>query len=290
MFKSINYFLMIALALSLGFFFACAESIKSGRVVGRVLGDCKVTGDVSSFEVKCLKEIKDIQMDGRTGTDLKLSIGGKTSEIQKTDANTLKGSSTGHIKLEFEVNHTDGSSSIISVGAGVSGKVLGDCTVTGNVSAFEVKCPKEILDFQMGNFTGTSLSESVGGKTVKINKIDANTLKGSSTGHTKLDFKVNHTDGSFKNLSVRGGAGGKVPGACTVMGTVSAFEVKCPKEILTFQIRGLVLSNLLESVGGKMIQIDKTDANTLKGSSIGHTRLDFKVNHIDGSSSDISVK
>ncbi len=174
---------------------------------------------------------------------------------------------------------------------GVASKVFGDCTVTGNMAYFEVKCTKEIKNIQMGGITaGKALNLSNGGKKIKIDKIDPNTLRGRASGHTKLDFRANHTDGSSSDISFGGGAGGKVLLDCTVTGNVTAFEVKCPKEIENFQMGSQTYTGLLQSVGGKTIQIDKKDANTLKGSSTGHTKLDFKVNHTNGSSSYISIK
>jgi len=42
-----------------------------------------------------------------------------------------------------------------------------------------------------------AINLSMRGKTTKIDNdnIDSKTLKGSASGHAKLDFKVNHTDG-----------------------------------------------------------------------------------------------
>lgn len=82
-------------------------------------------------------------------------------------------------------------------------KVFGDCTVTGNMANFEVKCTKEIKNFEMRGFTYEgSLYRGDLGRAITIDRIDANTLKGNVSGHTKLDFRVNHTDGSSSDIIV----------------------------------------------------------------------------------------
>lgn len=102
---------------------------------------------------------------------------------------------------------TGGGSTTTGSGDSSGSKVFGDCTLTGNMANFEVICTKDIKNFQMvtdmGMMTsGASLNISVGGKSVKIEKTDAKTLKGTASGYPKLDFTANHTDGTASNITV----------------------------------------------------------------------------------------
>lgn len=105
---------------------------------------------------------------------------------------------------------TGGSSGGGSTGAGSTGGsssgggTFGSCTVTGNMASFDIKCTKDIKNIQMGGISaGAGINLSMGGKTTKIDKIDAKTLKGSASGHAKLEFTINHIDGSTSDITVK---------------------------------------------------------------------------------------